>query len=455
MNDKRTIISINEGHMSVLAVRRSLGEKGVVLSGTYPLADDRLPSDVLARLARFGNADVIMVLPRRQVILKYLSLPSRNPQELYRMADLQIGQGLPFPKEDIVSKTTIGETRPDGYTHVLAAVARREGIEQCLKLAGRSNIHPGRCGISAFGIAAWYAHRFPSNTDDVVLIADADHQGAELCFCRNRKLIFARSLAFEGSARLADDMAPQVQLTLDAFQKEYPQYKVGRIITSGTGNYRGLLKEIFSQTVPAEVEDVDVQTEGQGEHSMTALLGFAWGSDPGPDLIPSAVPDAKFARAQGLAFARLGAAALFAVGMLALVLGLDLNRQTQTLEALRQKVSLIKKEAKEAKRNIGILEMVRKNMNDKVLIADIMQELYRVVPERAALTSVQLNDGLLTIQGQSKESSDVNTVQSGLMNSPFFKDVALQYANRPQRLALEYTEFRIVCRLQGRKEEQP
>lgn len=450
MNDKRIIISINDKRMSVLAVRRSQGEKGIALSGTYPLAGESMTSDVISRLSRFGG-DVILVLPRRQVVLKYLSLPSRNPQELYRMADLQSAQGLPFSREEIIFKAAINDTGPDGHTRMIAAVARRETVEVSLKSAAASGINPGRCAVSAFGIAAWHAHRFSPKAGEIALVVDADSLGAELCFCCNRKLLFARSLSFEAAAKLSQDMIPQVQLTLDSFQREYPHTKVGKIIITGVGDYRALLKEVLTQILPVEIEEVSsscrVQTEGPAEDSATALWGLAWATDLGPDLIPSAVPDAQFARAQRLSFLRLGAAVLFAVGILASVMMLDLRRQEQTLDAVRQKVSLIKKEAKDAGRNIRFIELIKKNMNDRILVADLMQELYRIVPERTALTSIHLVDGVLTVQGQTKESSDVNVVQNAMMGSRSFKDVALQYANRPQRLALEYTEFRISCRL--------
>ena len=246
-------------------------------------------------------------------------------------------------------------------------------------------------------------------------------------------------------------MIPQVQLTLESFHKEYPHVKVGKIIITGVGDYRALLKEVLTQILPVEIEEVSssgrVESEVPAEDSATALWGLAWATDLGPDLIPSAVPDAQYARAQRLSFLRFGAAVLFAVGILASVMMLDLRHQEQTLDAVRQKVSLIKKEAKDAGRNIRFIELTKKNMNDRILVADLMQELYRIVPERTALTSIQLVDGVLTVQGQTKESSDVNVVQNAMMGSRFFKDVALQYANRPQRLALEYTEFRISCRL--------
>jgi Tfp pilus assembly protein PilN len=108
-----------------------------------------------------------------------------------------------------------------------------------------------------------------------------------------------------------------------------------------------------------------------------------------------------------------------------------------------------KQEAQEARRKIQFFELIHRNMNERISIAELMSELYGVIPQTTALTSVQFSDGALMIQGQSKESTDVNLVQKAMMESALFKDATLQYANRPQRLAMEYTEFKIICRVRA------
>jgi Tfp pilus assembly protein PilN len=467
MNDSRIVIGIGSSGVNVMAARRALGHKGVEVALTCSLVDGRLPGKVLERLARFDpkkESEVIFVLPRRQVALKYLSLPSNNPDELRRMVDLQIGQGLPFPPEEIVHQMVIGDKDASGYTRVIVAVARRQMVEESLALAAKSNLFPGRCAVSAFGIAAWHARHFPSDVGRTVLVADADSEGVDLCFCRDKKLLFARSLMFADGQSVLDEALQEIRLTMDAFEREYPGRQIDKIILTGVEVRAAFLKEVFSQTLQVPLEEVSI-TKGfsvdevaAGDavpKSLCACLGIALAADPGPDLTPSSVLDLKFMRARRLSLVRFGVAVVLTVGAVALAVGLELHRRASALDTVRQRLAVSKQEAQDARRKIQFFELIRRNLNARISIAQLMSELYGVIPQTTALTSVQLSDGALTIQGQSKESTDVNLIQKSMMESALFKDVTLQYANRPQRLAMEYTEFKILCRLRAGGEGQP
>ena len=465
MNDSRIVIGITSSGVNVIAARRALGHKGIEVALTCSLVDGRLPGKILERLARFDpkkDSEVIFVLPRRQVALKYLSLPSNNPDELRRMVDLQIGPGLPFPPEEIVHQMVLGDKDSNGYTRVIVAVARRQMVEESLALAVKSNLSQGRCAVSAFGIAAWHARHFPSDTGRTVLVADADSEGVELCFCRDRKLLFARSLIFADGQSALDEALQEIRLTLEAFELEYPGRQIDKIVLTGVDDREAFLKEILSQLAQVPLEEVFIgkdlpvdQSSGGGvQRSLCACLGIVLAADPGPDLTPSSVLDQKFMRAHRLSLVRFGIAVVFAFGAIALAVGLDLHRRASALDSIRQRLAVTKQEAQDARRKIQFFELIRRNMNERISIAELMKELYDVIPQTTALTSVQLSNGALTIQGQSKESTDVNLIQKAMMESALFKDVTLQYANRPQRLAMEYTEFKILCRMRAGGEGQ-
>jgi Tfp pilus assembly protein PilN len=140
---------------------------------------------------------------------------------------------------------------------------------------------------------------------------------------------------------------------------------------------------------------------------------------------------------------------------MALIINLRLSRQEEMLDHLRRKVNDSKKEAQGAKHRMGLFEALSQNRAQPLSVAQLVYELYKIIPETTALTNLQFIDGNLTIQGQSRESADVNVIQKALLDSPLFTDVTLQYANRPQRLAMEYTEFRIVCRVLHKGETRP
>lgn len=457
MKDNRIIIRFVTSGVLVIQAP----PKGSIVAGRGLVRDGRLSREIFDRLIidkAHKRSDVIVVLPRRQVIFKYFSLPTKNQDELRQMVELQVGRGLPFSAQEMVFQISTAGTDAQGLTRVVVAVARQKMIQECLDVLSASGLSPSRCAISAFGVAAWHARRFPADADQLVLVVDADTDGFEYCFCKDKQLLFARSVSLAEDPGVSNSVALQADLTLQAFRATYPDAALAKVIITGVRDHWGILRESLTQKaqvscleVEAEdprlnsgsVED-DSRLEPQG--SMCSLLGMIYASDTGPDLMPSSVQRSKHSRFEVFAMLRMFVALVFCLGAVTYMIHQRVSRQEDVLRLVRQRISQTRTDYEQARRNLKLYDYFLRDRSEKILIADLFKELYAALPASIVLTNVQYADGNLMVLGQTRESADVGNFQKAMMNSAVFKDVTLAYANRPQRLAMEYTEFKIVCR---------
>ncbi len=455
MNDNRIIIRFMTSGVLVLSTKA----KGTFAFDHCAVNEGRLSKDVCDRIRSLTvrkKAELVVVLPQRQAIYKYYSLPTKNKDELRRMVDLQAGRGLPFPAQEIVYQMSPAGTDAQGLTRVVVAIARQKMVQECLDVVSASGLNPSRCALSAFGVAAWHAHRFPADTDQWVLVVDADTDGIEFCLCKNKQLLFARGMAVSD---VPSDVILQIDLTLEALRSAYPDAQLSKVILTGIKDHWGLIKEALARNVQVPCHEVPVQdSAGNGaaadhpsQGSVCSLVGMAYAADTGPDLMPSSVHQGKHSRNEVLALLRMFAAMLFCAGAVMFWAHQRVERQEDALRELRQKIAQNKSEYEQARRNLKLFEFLLKDRSQKVVIAELFKEIYQALPSSVVLMNVQYSDGDLTVLGQTRESGDVGAFQKAMMNSPVFKDVTLAYANRPQRLAMEYTEFKIVCRTRASK----
>ncbi len=449
----------------MIAVRPSLGRKGISLSAFSGIEEGSLSSNVIQSLQNFGSgqkSDVIVVLPRRQVIFKYFSLPSKKQDELRRMVELQALRGLPFSSDDVVFELYQAGVDAQGQTRVVVALARLKMVQECLDVVSHSGLKSGRCSVSAFGVAAWHARQFAADANSWVLIFDCDDEGMDLCFCKDKQLRFARGI----SSNDKNSLALQVDLTLQAFMKNYPEAALSKVILTGLPQQWDLIKKVLSEKIKAPCQEVVLEDfeEGQGQKekttqtsaiSLCAGLGMAFASDFGPDLTPLSVHHVQHTRRQKFAILRMAVALLFLIGAFAFLMKQKMTSKETELRAVRQKLAETQTRFHEARRNLQLYDFISNDRKNRLVIAELFKELYQILPATAVLTQVQFIDGQLVVIGQSKESADVGVIQKAMMNSSLFKDVTLQYANRPQRLAMEYTEFKIVCQLSKQGEAKP
>jgi len=159
-------------------------------------------ADVAAFLRKFGlqNAPATVLLPRRDVIVRVLSLPGVGPKDLAAAVNFQMDGLHPYSDEDVVSSWT----RLAGSSSVLVAIARRDVVERYATLFAEAGVRISSFTCSA---AAIYSalRLFGGSGGSEVLAAEISDQGIEVYGESPARPVFSAS--FPVPARTDDDEA--------------------------------------------------------------------------------------------------------------------------------------------------------------------------------------------------------------------------------------------------------
>ncbi len=416
-----------------------------------------------------------VVIPRRLTILRQISLPSQDKDEIRKMVSLQLVNKIPYSLEDVVCDHIILDQDKPGYTSVLVVVVHKEIVQRYLKIFSQAKVNVQNFILSSVGLMAWFNHqaRFLKGSSASGLgFINLDHSESEMCFILQGKLLFSRSIpmgAGELSAETAVKFAEQVDLTLKSFKKERMGPDIQGFLIAGDTRAAHFLKEKLSEEFKLPVETVNafdnIPCQKEVDFKSSLDGGFAsavgWGSvlafaaGHPMSLMPTEINDTKISlnkRSQWIRSFLLGAASLILVTA---AFNIKIYQDMNGLNRLQAKLKEIKPRIQQAQKVMAVVEAADQNIYKKIFVADIISELYRLTPQDVAFRSLVLDDqGALTIQGYSQSPSSINVLQSQLVASVIFKEVNLQYASRVRNYNQDLIEFKIVCQLKNKRQEK-
>jgi len=475
MKEITTSIEFTDSHVKLLELRWARGHHAVTffesvrLSGPEPEALNQALGQLLSGRSIAGPAALI---PGRYAILKQITLPSHNDDEIENMVSLQINHLGPFPREEIVFGHMILDKDLQGYSRVLIVVVQKENILFFLRALQKQSVTPRYLFLGSQGILNWYLFqkRVAKLTDAAcVMIADVDYDNTEVCFCHHDKLFFSRNIRF-GSRDLTGErmefFLEQIGLTLGAYMKENMGPDITRIVVVANMESRLQLAQKLEEyyRVPVDVLtsldhlvwdrntglSLAKKTEGL---SLTRGLGFLLGQGHAfINLIPQEVVHTQASRIRRRTLLRFGAMALITALMGLGVLGAKIYKNKQHLQMVAEKLSETESRVEDAKKEIDVLRTFAKGQQQRIIYVDIFRELYQLTPGGITFQALSLNNQrVLSIQGNAANGADVNLFQGRLVESPVFLEVNLQYATQRVRFRQEYTEFKILCQLKARE----
>ncbi len=204
-NRPSRIVALDWDTRNLRCVHALLGKRGVkidqILSVAMPtdldVADPRALGLHIRRLldqAGINTKHAIVDIPRDQAILKTLTLPTTQPDQLPGMVEIQIAKELSFPAEEALIDFTVAPGETDEPTgDVLVAAVRRELVEQYEAAFVAAGLKLDRIGLRPYAnkvaAVALLKHAMPER----VLFIDVRPTFMEIDVLRNGALVFSRS----------------------------------------------------------------------------------------------------------------------------------------------------------------------------------------------------------------------------------------------------------------------
>jgi len=464
----KTVVSITDTDVKILQARVRRGEAVPFyffvrdLDHSSPESlQAALREGLPASLTRIGH--VVLLVSRREVLMRPVRLPSHSASEIQRMVDLQISHLTPFAREDLVICHTVTAKEPDGYSRVLIQAAPKGIVLSQISLLTARKVPCHQVVLSSFGVGAWSRRNLLSPrdaADHVVALLDVDRRGSELCFMRGGMLLFSRYLAFGHEDENPETRAAflaQIFLTVKACRREGWGGSVARFIIISEADLAWMKERLQDPEISPAVEQVSVRQRVlerlkknhggliPGSVSWTALLGgLSNGLSQETNLIPREIIQIKSSALKRREGIRFVIALLGMMGVLWAALNLENFQKERRLSRLQAVVQEQQVSVKRAQENIEAVEALQDKLHSRIVLVDILRGLYEQVPEPVSLRSLQLDPkGTMIVSGLGVSRSAVNQFHNNLVSSLMFQKVSLEYATERKQYKEEYVEFKI------------
>lgn len=446
-----------------------------LLSGTWPnfsvcasqLWD--LNGDLVADLKKLVSSfkikdrHCVVVIPRREVLLKILQFPSTDIQEISRMLALQIPQIAPFDETQTVYHYRLLESDSSGHSNIVAAIIPTSTIQKYIDAFDSAGFAVVDI-CSSFDLNAVYAKKFliPQFKDLFCsALVITDNHFSEMLIIQDGKVVFSHHLS-RGVADIEENSESFV-IALTRAVVHYHQMNRGQEITAVymDGRLNGIEEvQDWLAKGPFELKRIDLLGKVPGpvkDFFKKNQLDLAWVAllgkfcDDGQEEIKSFLPQSVYSSKAKKRRQRMQLNFFLAL-MMTIVLALGLG--AAVLHKYRVRLNDVEKRISNLDPVLTKLEFENRFLNDmsarrqeQSLVVYRIKEVYQIVPEGVSLQyfSMQPN-GDFDIQGVAEEAQQINALQAALVASPLFDNVELKYATKRKRFNREYTEFKIILR---------
>ncbi len=421
------------------------------------------------------NAENILVIPAALATTKNIEIPSRDPNEIKSIINLQAGRHSPYSREEIlISYATIG-IHDNSYTKVLLVISNRNVVNKQLNLLERAGVEVSRVLFAPEAMSQFYAKRLDLLNEEVpVGIIDLGGQTTDFLIELRGKVIACRSIAV-GMKQLSttpetrDKFVAELAQSLEAYQAEAIDKLPATFILSSDDVNLKELQPVLKEKLKANIKPVPyldhiessqvallkVIQEYNDDSFLDIISAAGIADDAQVDLMPEEMKLQKSLKEhsqdiiQAFLYGLLFVAGVCAVfGIQLYFKGLLKTRLDQ--EFIRRHNQVTSLQAIDTKNWI-----VKDYLKSRMIGLDVFKELYRIVPAEIYLESVDMDDkGTIIIRGVSDSSSYVFSLVTDLQSSKLFKNVETHATTPKKDRGKDVYSFEIAFQLKNAKTEE-
>lgn len=465
-----TVFHINEIMVRFLQV--SSAPKKLVTGVDLINIDKQTDEEISATLAAFVQQQklnftenrVTVVIPRSRAILRNMTFPSHNDDEIRSMVDLQIGNYIPYLKEDVEIDFQILSKTADGYATVAVVIIPQEIARRYWKIFTDAKIPVDAITISSIGLWLLYQQQAQlSDRPGAVFDLDVDH--SEICLCYQTHWLTSREIPI-GFVEIEQDGCVQMLNQWELTQgKVISSEKSSEVIETvylvcSANRAHALALEMVKKHKDLTINEIlltQTLTLARGVQwpkpmieegvSIASLAGVAFSPEATPiNLIPRAIRQTQMQLVYRSQLVILGVWVVAALISLGLALGIGFFRKNLELAQLENKLHDTKRKIFRVKDQLQKIYDIEGMINGRLIFADLAREMASLLPAQVYLVNITISDGHnLSLQGVSSNPLGINQFQKDMVNSQRFSNVGLEFVNKRITQEGEVDYFKITC----------
>lgn len=362
---------------------------------------------------------IVLGIPRKDVVLRYLDLPSEVKDDLKQVVQYQVQSFEPTEEDSYYYDHILldGKAGQKKIT-VLLIMVRKSLLDGYLRLLKNLEITPTAVVNSSMGLANLFMQNPKDLTNQTYILADLNPSGLELIALRQGSLVYSREALKEDGQSWGNLFLKEVNEAVSKIRLG-PEGTLEKIILAGESS------ELAHADIKARIPECELLRKSlrlsvPGENKAyiqeaAAALGLAFTSmgrnlSIKANLLPPDIRRRKMrwayipAAILGVIILLLFAAMGFRQTVQNRMLVSKLEQEIKALNAPVKKVQTLQNEAQALEKKI---EFVENLITAKDRNLEVLQELTTILPADTFLTSYSNRDGTIQLRGLSGSSADL------------------------------------------------
>jgi len=415
----------------------------------------------LAGLVKPNGSVCVLMISRKDVVLKILDFPSQHPAEIRRMLALQIPVIVPFDETQVIYRDRKIDFQEGGYTRSIAAVVQDQTIQTYIDAVSGAGWFVSDVYLGFDGYRNYITKELHPALSKIAMCAFviSGEWCSEILMIRQGKLIFSYYVPYgrKDSGSSSEDfvkMAAQILKTHEALQKEQIDYiffdpffrDLSGVKFSLMSGHRGTadVLQVFS-TLPGALQSFI--KKHQMDASWMPMLGcFIRGEEYAPmSFLPQRMSSSYLKRQRRRTLVSFLSALVMMIALCAAFFWVVMRKYDTRLLSLKGDIEALEPQLKALYAEESFYTLISRQDGDAHSVVDTVREIYRLIPQGISLQYFGMyRKGEFEIQGVAEEGQQVSQMQSAFVSSSHFQNVNLKYATKRKRFNREYTEFKLI-----------
>lgn len=179
-----------------------------------------------ARSLKSKTRKVIVSVSSNAFISKNVDIPSKDPDEIRKIIDLQSGRFTPYAREEIVLDWFCMETPEQHYTNVLLVIIQRKTVERYCAILEHSGLEVDRIVLAPEALSVVYDSKSAAVTGELEASGGVfmGAESSDFTISDNHQMVFVRSIPI-GFKQLTADSENAYRTLMDELNKSINAYK--------------------------------------------------------------------------------------------------------------------------------------------------------------------------------------------------------------------------------------
>nr|MBU1327777.1 PilN domain-containing protein [Candidatus Omnitrophota bacterium] len=369
----------------------------------------------------------ILIIPRYQVALRFIEIPSTDPSEIKSMMEFQTFKESPYQKKEIITSFRNIGSYKKGFSCIMLAIAKRQHIEEIMAQNGAK---PENIRLETELLYLYLLKKSIVKQDKVSLVINIRRDYLEIMIIDNIKPVFSRGLSsLEG-------WLEEIKRSLSSYKRDKNNKEIEKLVVMHSSNLsmediRFNIKTFFS--IPANFYEYE-----ENLNSLDMPLEV--------DLLPIEYIDKRLNKENIRQVFLTYFLLLIVMAMLASFFIFKIREKNKTILAISEKTDKIQKDADRLNLFLKKTGLLKSQKEEGERIVNILKECYELVPQDISLAGLDYGEkDILYCKGIARYMPSVFNFIKVLEKSKYFKKIEVKYATKKEIENQEFTDFSIAC----------